>query len=227
VRVEFGELTVTTWAARIPACLVVCDGQSLNILPGPAVGFPAQCEALLSATACTRGDVVAIGSTSYLVLSQTQATRCNRHAHTTPLPIWHGVGGTSDVLNGDTAATMYANIKAYVLAAKAAGFAKAVITTITPSTGFTAGQNTQRQAANDLLIGNADAAFDRVVDLACDSTLSNPGAPPSGTTYYGTGHLANPADTTYYNADGLHWKAAGCADAASSCVPALRSVGAT
>lgn len=217
---------MATWAARIPAALVVCDGQSLNILPGPAVGFPSQCQQLMSTTAFTRGDVVAIGSTSYAELAQTEVVRCFRHAHTTGLAIWHGIGGTSDVLAGSSAATIYNTIKTYAVNAKAAGFTKCVITTITPSTGFTAPQNTQRTAANDLLIGNADLAFDRVVDLACDSTLSNPGAPPSGTTYYGTGHLANPGDLTYYNADGLHWKAAGCADAASSCVPAIRSLGA-
>jgi hypothetical protein len=216
---------MTTVNVRLRPVMVVVDGQSLAILPGPAASFSGHLFPTLANTAVMPGYVVAIGSTAYSELAQTEVTRAFRHATAAPLTMWLGIGGTSDVLNGDVAATIYATIKTYAVNAKAAGFTKTIITTITPSGGFTAGQNTQRKAANDLLITNADAAFDAVVDLACDSTLSNPGAPPSGTTFYGTGHLANPADLTYYQGDQLHWNSAGCGDAAGSSRPAVVALG--
>jgi hypothetical protein len=204
------------------------DGQSLNILPGPAVCVGSQLKGSLPNTAIVNYNTVAIGSTSWAELSQTQTSRSNRHAHSTALPILSmALGGTSDVLSSDTASTIYTTIKTYALAAKSAGFSKVLVGTITPSTGFSGAQDTKRKSANDLIIGNADSAFDAVCDLASDSSLSNPGAPHSGTTYYGSGNLSNPANTTYYNADGLHFKTAGCIDAAASLLPAFQFLGAS
>jgi hypothetical protein len=172
---------------------------------------------------------VAIAGTSWADLTPSRTVRSYRHANSGQVrTILVMNGGTSDYLNGATGSATYGVIKTYAQGATAAGYDRIIVCTTTPSTsvtdGFSPAQNVQRKAGNDLLIGNADAAFDAVVDLASDSSLSSPGSPHSGTTWYGTGNLIDTTNTTYYT-DGLHWTAAGCADAASSINPALASFG--
>lgn len=173
--------------------------------------------------------LVAINSTSWTVLALSASVRRDPHADDgfqTVLVMCGGEGDIYDELNDGP--TVYADAKSYAQSAKTAGFDKVLAVTIAPGTAawFTAPMNTARKAANDLLIGNADAVFDAVVDLAGDSTLSNPGAPHSDTTWFGDGTLSNPANATNY-ADGLHWAIPGAQSAADQIAPALTALGAT
>jgi hypothetical protein len=217
--------------ANIPKVVVVFDGQSLNILPGGNAGMPYKL--MIGQSRAARyidPALISIGGHSWTQLSTNQAQRCNIYANSGLTTILVMNGGTSDItLEGDIGTTIYANERDYALAAKAAGFDKVLICTTTKSNGMTTNQNTRRQNGNDLVIGNADGAFDAIVDLACDSTLSNPGAGPSGNVFYGTGHLADP--TSAYYQDGVHWSGnttpSGTLDAAMSIGPALTFLGGT
>lgn len=180
---------------------VVFAGQSLNIMPGPALCYPTQ----------LMGDYfpavpyanVAIGSMSWTNLSVIQAANVNIHANGGLTTILIMCGGTADVfIENDTGATLYAQEVAYANAARAAGFNHIIGTTITSTTAFSPGQNTERSNHNTLLLADASAAFDSVVDLAGDPRLDDP------------------ADATYY-ADGTHWTSAGAQAAADLVFPAL------
>lgn len=113
-------------------------------------------------------------------------------------------GGTSDVEEGDTGATIYADMVTYADLARAAGFDRIVAQTITPSTTFSAGEETARAAANVLILADADDAFDAVADCAADP-------------------LDDPADTLYYS-DGTHWTALGASTAAALTLTAVESL---
>jgi hypothetical protein len=212
---------------RIPTWCIVFDGQSLNLTP---LGDSANTYPYLVMTGRTsafvKPELTCISATSWTKLTLTAAFRSFPHADDGASTLLSMLGGTSDVKEGDSAATIYAEMKDYAVAARAAGFDKILACTITPSTSFTAGENVERKAVNNLLIGNADGAWEAVVDLASDSSLSDPGAPPSGTTWYGTGNLSDPDNTTYYPS-GPDWSAAAAADAAVSIGPAITALGAT
>lgn len=214
-------------SVRLAPTLCVFDGQSLNILPSTgAIGLPYQSIQGKTATACVPGDIVAIGGTAWTTLAESQVQRSFRHANAAPTTVLVMTGGTKDVFNNELGAAIYATVKSYAVAARAAGYNKIVVTTTTQNAGNFGAMETHRKDLNNLLIGNADAAFDQVVDLASDSTLSSPGAPPSGTTVYGSGNLSNASNTTYY-ADGVHWTAAGAADAGISVSIGLTRIGVT
>lgn len=212
-------------AARVPEWCVVFDGQSLNVVPPGVDGYPAKVMAGRS-SAYVPAALSAVGASSWTTLAQSRALRINPHADAAPNTVLVMMGGTFDVVfEADTGAQLYADHKTYAEAAKAAGFDKVVVLTITPTTDMGVNQNNRRRAGNDLLIGNADAVFDAVVDVACDSTLSDPGAPQDGTTFYGSGLLSDPSNTTYYS-DGVHFTNTGAQACADDVAPALTFVGA-
>lgn len=172
-----------------PAHVVVFDGQSLNIMP---VGntYPAL-------TMAGRGQpwsVVGIAATSFTQLATTAASRVHPLAKPYAESTLVLCGGTSDLsTEGDSAATVLSDMVAYAAAARTAGFTRVIALTITPSTGFSAGANTQRLTANALIL--ASAAFDEVVDVA------------------GHPSLDDATDVAYYS-DGTHWTTAGATIAA-------------
>lgn len=110
------------------------------------------------------------------------------------------VGGTSDLIEGDTAATALADLESYVATYRTLGADRIIGTTVTPSSLFNAGMETQRVALNTATL--ASDVFDDVVDLA---------AIPE---------LADNLDTDYYY-DGTHWTAAGAQFAADAVAAAL------
>jgi lysophospholipase L1-like esterase len=90
-----------------------------------------------------------------------------------------------NALNGgaQSAAAMVADLKAYCLARRAAGWNRIIVGTLTPAT--TAGINAKRNAANALI--RADTSFyDGLADFAADSTIGTDAA-ASNTTYYSDG----------------------------------------
>jgi hypothetical protein len=74
------------------------------------------------------------------------------------------VGGTSDLIEGDTAAQVLTDFEAYAAAHRALGADAVVATTVTPSTLLNATAEARRVEVNALIL--ASDAFDRVVDVA-------------------------------------------------------------
>jgi len=111
-------------------------------------------------------------------------------------------GGTTDIHNGDTAQQVYDDMVAYADARRAEGFGTIVNLTIPPNTANTGGQETVRQAANVLVLADAQDAFDIKVDLTGNANLEDEG------------------NVTYYY-DGVHWSEAATAIVAALLTAAL------
>ena len=167
---------------------VVFDGQSLNNTPEEGLTFPVQ---------VMRGrseDWVntAQNGLSWTRLAASADRRVFRHAtegHDTLVMN----GGTSDIAEGDTGESLYAEEVAYAGAARRAGFERVIILTLPPSAFFTAPQDAEREAHNALLLEDPDGAFDAVVDVAS--------LVPLGHGFY---------------LDGIHWSEAGARKAAQA-----------
>jgi hypothetical protein len=178
---------------------VVFDGQSLNQVPA---GHSYPETTMGTYQPAVPWFNVAVGGASWTQLTATRAQRFAR------IPgygygIWVGCGGTTDLaVELDNGATLYANYWAYSDAARAAGFSYIIATTITPSTTFDATMETNRVAANALILADASNKFDAVCDFAADPRLDDP------------------SDTTYYTG-GLHFTAAGADVAAELMAPVL------
>ena len=111
------------------------------------------------------------------------------------------LGGHNDLNNAVTGANLYTSVTTYHTMAKATGY-KTIAMTVFSSALLTAGEETQRLDFNSRL--SADHSFaDGFVDLAADARLQNP------------------ADTTYFNADGVHLTDAGYAVIAALVKPVL------
>src|SRR5690606_6932946 len=96
---------------------------------------------------------------------------------------------------------------AYAAAARAAGFSHVIMCTITGNDLNTAGQELVRQAVNPLLLADASAAFDTVVDIAAVPGLDD---------------WTN--ETYYLDIDHIHWTGAGASLAAATVAPALDAI---
>jgi hypothetical protein len=184
-----------------PGTHVVFDGQSLNNSPS-ATSFPAQ---LMSGRTVPWSNV-AINGTAVDALATTAPARRDPVLQHTATSVLVFVGGQSDLVLNDSAATLLADLESYATASRAAGADKIIMSTIPPSTGYTAPQEAVRVAVNPLIL--ASSAFDAVIDLA---TATN---------------LTDASNITYY-ADGLHWTTAGALAAATAAAPVLTSVLAT
>lgn len=100
--------------------------------------------------------------------------------------------------SGNPAATVQANIHDLCLAAKTKGFT-VIVCTIPASSGIVGANETNRLANNAYIRGAVAGGWAHAVaDIA-----SNP-------------HLQNPADLTYYDADGIHMNDVGSADLANN-----------
>lgn len=176
---------------------LVFDGQSLNLMP---VGntYPA----LLMVGRVGAWAAVAISAASWTTLATTRTARLGQLGRACTPSVLVMCGGTTDLTDGDSGATVCADMESYATAARALGFDYVVACTITPSIGFTGPQETQRLAANVAI--RASAGFDAVADLVADSRLA---------TITGT-----------YYADGIHWTAAGAAAAAETVGVAVDSL---
>ena len=94
--------------------------------------------------------------------------------------------GTNDLNTGETAAALITDFNSEFTASKSAGYTDIVLTTITPRASAQAAIDT----ANTSIKG-AGTSASKIVDYT-----ANP-------------HLTNPADSTYFQDDGLHLKDAG------------------
>ena len=109
------------------------------------------------------------------------------------------LGGSADIYRDHrTGAEVFARAVAYSQAARDAGFGTVYAATIPPFAGALAPTADDLQARldhNALMMANADGHFEAVMDVSV--------AP-----------LDDPTDTTYYEADQVHWTTAGAKAAA-------------
>ena len=137
---------------------------------------------------------------AWSAMDDSLAARVKPYANSGLTTIYNMVGGTTDVNNGDSGATIYATMSAIAQTVKGYGVDFVVATTITPSTSHTGGEITARQNANTLIMADADGYFDYKVDLA------------------GVSGLDDPTNETYYF-DGTHWWPDGAQLAAATLDP--------
>jgi hypothetical protein len=177
---------------RVPESCLVVDGQSLNNTPS------CWADEVMVGVDRRYYNIARNGypwaGTNLVSLTGSWLYRIQGHAHESAHGVLTMLGGQSDLLNNADAATIYARMVAYAATARAAGIAEVIACTMTPGKvplAYSSGQDAERVAANALILADALAAFDTVVDLAVDPRLDDP------------------ADLTYYNADGLHLAAGG------------------
>lgn len=190
-----------------PANLVACTGQSH--MTTPAAGpVPSIVRAAFPGT--------------YTIASGRDATSWSQRSSSTKA--WEDVdrhvgsvtgrrlildaGGSTDIVLGLTAAQILTNAEAYwgARVARFPGLA-VVACTILPATGYSAGQEAIRLAANDLI--RASSLVDAVADWAALPALTD----PTNATFYNTADV------------GLqHMTVAGAVHAGNECVRAIQAV---
>jgi hypothetical protein len=114
-------------------------------------------------------------------------------------------GGTSDIWGGDSGATVYSDMYTYSDNARTYGIDLVIACTITPNTGNSGAQETQRLDANSRIIADASNKFDYSVAMAEDTDLDD----ASNTTYY---------------YDGIHFTTLGATRAAAVVQTTLNSI---
>jgi lysophospholipase L1-like esterase len=125
------------------------------------------------------------------------------------------IGGTQDIVEGDTAATVYADAVAYAAAARslATGPLLIVAATIPPAgpnvlsnNHFTEAEEAVRIAANALVLADESGAFDAAIDI-------------------GIAPYDDPTDATYFQVDQTHLTELGARGIAQDIViPAVEAV---
>jgi hypothetical protein len=165
---------------------LIFDGQSFNYSPwlGAKRTYPVQLLERLAARVGASA-VTAISNTTYAQRASTVATRVDalytRAKRTTVLDL----AGQSDVLAGMPANAIYDAVVGYANARRAGGAAFVVEFTVPPSVLYSAAQDAERRAYNDLLLANRGPRIDAVVDIASRA------------------EFADPSDTRYF-IDGVH-----------------------
>ena len=192
--------------------LIIGDGQSHSNTPS---GF-----AIPDVVSTELGyalSSVGVGGSSWSTLLTTVDTRLgpvlSDNAASTAVLLM--IGGTHDIVEGDTAATVYADAVAYAAVARslATGPLYIVAATIPPigpnvlsNYHFTEAEEAVRIAANALMLEDPSGAFDAAVDIAI--------AP-----------YDDPTDPTYFQVDQVHLTQLGAHDIAKDIViPAVESV---
>lgn len=184
-----------------PAHRIIFDGQSLNLISTDAeTTYPIFVMEGLSLPY----SVVAVGGQSWTSLAGTAPTRLHPYGGTADTLTLVMTGGSSDILDGDTGATVMADAVAYADAARAAGFDNVICTTIPPTIAFDTSESDAKDDFNTLLVADAGSDFDAVVDLRVTD-------------------LEDATDSTFY-LDGVHWNAAGCEVAGGLAQTALTTV---
>lgn len=148
--------------------------------------------------------MVGLSSTTYATRATTAATRVDPHFKSFTMNVLLDVGGPSDLLADLTAAQVLSAAESYADARRTAGATKVVGFTVTPSSSYSAGQETQRVAYNALL--KVSSHFDAIVDMA---------ALP---------HAADATNLTYFY-DGLHPTEALAIEIAQLAKATLASIG--
>lgn len=182
--------------------LVVFDGQSLPAVPS-VQNFPH----LVMAGRGLPYHSGCIGAASWTTLATTATNRVDlpQRAHDRAVLVLCG-GYTDIVGEGQTGAEALADQESYATARRTAGFDKVIACTMTYGTATSAGNITKIGDYNTLVRANSGAPWDGIADFAAQSELSDP------------------SNSTYFDADGLHYKQAGAQIAANTLAPVLDAV---
>jgi hypothetical protein len=182
-------LTATPSAAQAasPPLMIaaVFDGQSNTLAPQMFSAYPAKfMQQYLSWVPYVN---VAVPGTTYVQRTSTAPTRVDIYAPMASFSMLFTEGGVHDLLEGLTAPKIAERIKTYVAGRRAAGYDAVVSVTVPPSKHYTAAQDTQRRALNDLLVKDPQAyGIDIVVDLSTVPQLAKTSDP---SIYYDGVHL--------------------------------------
>ena len=187
---------------------VIFDGNSLTIGTGATAyttDYPTQCAALLGTNYAAINFGVAGQTTPQMTAD---AVAQVDPLYSTPfskiLVAWEG---TNDiVIGGADAATAYANLVTYCQARRAAGY-KVIIVTVIKRGPAGAGFETTRNTLNANIVANWATFADGLADVGAAAQLQNS------------------ADTTYYNADGIHLNATGYGVVAAIVKTAVEAIG--
>lgn len=175
---------------------VVFDGDSLTLGTGSSGGntYPKQVADNYNASFYYWNLGVFGSTTAALITRLATASYCDNVAinnTSADVPcIFACLIGTNDINGAIDAATIIANITSIHTARKAAGF-KTIVCTIFARSAFDATEELVRAAVNADILANGATYGSAVCDLAGDARLQNP------------------ADTTYFDADGTHLNNAG------------------
>ncbi len=167
-----------------------------------------------------RADDIAFSGYSWTNLTPLAARDLHRrlgHAANNVIVCCGGEADIFGIAGNDTGAVAFADITAYVDAARTAATGHgtnlyAIGTTLCGSNTISATRNGRRIDYNDLMVADAAGDFDEVADL--DGTAI--GGPASGSEVSGI-------DDTYY-ADGVHWNALGAQLAADTIEPHMDAI---
>jgi len=185
-------------------------GDSLTVGTGAGAGedYPTQLLAILSggASAYSSNNIGVGGRTAatWAPLYLSDVGHYSSALGKVICPYW---AGTNDIIAGDSAATVYNNLKTFWAGVRSQGI-KLIATTVIARGNFTGGQESIRLALNDLIRGDT-SLFDGLCDVGVlpqfDST-------------------ADTANLTYYNADTVHLVAGGYAVIAAAMKTTVESV---
>jgi hypothetical protein len=98
--------------------------------------------------------------------------------------------GINDIYNAETQSTIDTAVRSYCAKARATGFKVYLQTVAASNSSWNSGLETVRQAVNVDRRTNWPSYCDGLIDVAADAAFSNP------------------ADTTYFYPDQIHWTAA-------------------
>lgn len=177
---------------RKKAGLIASDGQSLARVPTVATAFGATVATYHTDHVNVN---VAHSGTTYAQRSLTATDRVDRWlGSVSGRTILLDCGGTSDIDDaaGLTAAQVISGMESYWNARKTAGWDYVIATTIPDNTNYDAAEDTKRSTVNASII--ASTVLNGVVNLATITT--------------GGLNFELFSNSTTFEADGVHWKAA-------------------
>lgn len=196
--------TPTPFPTTLP--LVMCDGNSIPHGFGATTegAYPGVAEGIIGrglARFCNQG-AVAFQTASLVSQAATFVDPFYNASRAKNIVVFQE--GTNSITNSVSGAATYASFVTYAQARRAVGW-KVLWCNCPPSTGITAGKETERLALNALLAAN--------VGTYTDGPLID----------FTTGHFSDPTNVTYYT-DGTHWTVALQAEAAALVATAVSAL---
>jgi lysophospholipase L1-like esterase len=178
------------------AGLLACDGDSITAGVGAALnrGWPQY----LNLPFGVRRRVTAQSGIGIATASSNAATSLDPllvSGQRNVLAIWIG---TNDISIGTSGSSIYSSLTSYITARRSAGWDKIAVFTTIKRSSFSGSTETQRQAYNSAIVGNA-AGADAVIDVASLAEFGDPanttyvfdGIHPTAAGYRATAALAN------------------------------------
>ena len=166
---------------------ILFDGQSLNYAPNNPLGgvndYRHQLMVSFPHVTWQKDKNVGSSGVSWTTLATTAYRRLFPYCNTGLTNILIMCGGTSDIWDGDSGATVYSDMYTYSDNARTYGIDLVIACTITPNTVNSGAQETQRLDANSRIIADVSNKFDYSVAMAEDTDLDD----ASNLTYYGDG----------------------------------------